>query len=87
MNVYSNKEVLADALDAEKAVTGLYNTMANECKCPNLRNTLLDILGKEHDIQYEVFNTMHNAGFYPTPAAEQQKVEQAKQTFAPNVKG
>lgn len=84
MNVYSKKEILADALSAEKATTGVYNTMANECKCPELKNTLLNILGQEHNIQFDVFNTMQSEGFYPTPEAQQQKIDEAKQTYAAN---
>ncbi len=86
MDIYSKKEILQDALEAEKSVTGLYNTMANECACPELKNTLLNILGKEHDIQFEVFNTMQSAGLYQIPQAEQQKINEAKQKFASNVK-
>lgn len=86
MEVYSKKEILHDSLEAEKSITGLYNTMANECVCPELKNTLLNILGKEHDIQFEVFNTLHSAGLYPTPPAQQQKIDEAKQKFASNVR-
>lgn len=34
-----------------------------------------------HTIQVDVFNAMHARGFYPTPPAEQQKFDQAKQKF------
>ena len=43
---------------------------------------MLDILEEEHDIQQDVFNMMHSKGYYPTPAAEQQKVDQLKQQYA-----
>lgn len=85
MNVYSKKEILTDALTAEKSVTGVYNTFANECACPELKQTLLNILGEEHDIQFDVFNSMQTEGFYPTTPAEQQKIDKAKQTFGANV--
>ena len=49
---YSEKEVLADALTAEKTATDHYNTFANECVHENVRNAILDCLDKEHD---EVF--------------------------------
>ena len=29
--IYTDKEILTDALSAEKAATGNYNTFANEC--------------------------------------------------------
>ena len=42
---------------------------------------ILDCLEKEHDIQQEVFNMMHDRGFYPTPSADTQKMEEAKQKY------
>ncbi|MGL4738301.1 MAG: spore coat protein [Cellulosilyticaceae bacterium] len=79
---FGEKEILTDALDSEKSATCLYNTFANECVHPDLRDTLLNILDQEHDIQFDVFNAMHARGYYPTPAAEQQKIAEAKQMHA-----
>ena len=79
--IYEEKEVLQDALDTQKAATGLYNTGANECVNSDLRDTMMDLLEKEHNIQFEVFNIMHEKGYYPTPEAENTKVQQAKQKF------
>lgn len=79
---YTDKEVLGDGLDAQKGATNLFNMMANECVHDDLRNTLLDILSEEHSMQVDVFNMMHEKGLYPTPAAEIQKIEEAKQKFA-----
>ena len=76
---YSEKEMFADALTAEKSATTLYNTFSNECVHANVRNAILDCLEKEHNIQNEVFNMMHDRGYYPTPSAEMQKVDEAKQ--------
>lgn len=82
MNNYGDKELLTDALDAQKSETTLYNTFANECLHSDLRSTFLNILQEEHDIQFDVFNIMHDSGFYPTPSAEQTKVDEARQTHA-----
>lgn len=79
--VYSEKEVLADALTAEKTATTLYNTFSNECVHESVRNAILDCLEKEHDIQQEVFTMMHDRGLYHTPSADTQKVEEAKQKY------
>ena len=57
--VYTEKEILGDALNSEKNATTLYNLGANECVHDNLRETMLDLLAKEHDIQVDVFNQMH----------------------------
>lgn len=80
--LYSEKEVLADALAAEKATTEHYNLWANECVHQEVRNAILDCLDKEQEIQQDVFHMMHSKGFYPTPAAQTQKVEEAKQKFS-----
>ena len=79
---YSEKEVLADAQNAKKTATTLYNTFSNECVHDNVRNAIMDCLEKEHKIQNEVFEMMHQRGYYPTPSAETQKVDEAKQKFA-----
>ena len=80
--IYSEKEILGDALTAEKTSTCNYNTYSNECVHENVRNVMLKILEQEHEIQDDVFKIMHDKGLYPTPEAESKKVEQAKQKFA-----
>lgn len=81
-NIYTDKEILCDALTAEKTATNNYNTFANECVHDNVRNAILHCLEEEHVIQEDVFNTMHARGYYPTPSAEDKKVDEAKQKFA-----
>ena len=56
--IYTDKEILTDALSAEKAATGNYNTFANECVHDNVRNAILHCLEQEHSIQVDVFNMM-----------------------------
>lgn len=79
---YGDKEMLNDALVTEKALTADYNSYSNECANSNVRNTLLQILNEEHEIQADVFNEMHTRGFYPTMSAEEQMISQAKQKFS-----
>lgn len=83
---YTEKEILGDALTSQKTCTNHYNLYSNECVHNDLRNTMLDLLSKEHDIQNDVFNMMHDRGFYPTPAADAKKVEEAKTKYACSVK-
>lgn len=80
-SIYSEKEVLTDALNTEKNTTNLYNLSANECVHDGLRSTIMDLLKKEHEIQVDVFNQMHTMGYYPTPVAEEKKIMEAKQKF------
>ena len=84
--IYTEKEILGDALAAQKASTGHFNMSANECVHEDVRQTMLHILKQEHEIQQDVFVMMHKQGYYPTPEAEDNKVEQVKQTYKQSVK-
>lgn len=86
VEVYTDKEILGDALTTEKAATDHYNTFANGCVHDNVRRAILHCLEQEHSIQQDVFCMMQEKGYYPTPAAQEQKVEQAKQKYAQTVK-
>lgn len=83
----SEKEILADALNSEKAATNNYNSFSNECVHENVRHAMLQCLSQEHDIQQDLFEMMHAKGYYPTPAADEKKVQNAIQTFSQCAKG
>lgn len=84
--IYTEKEILGDALSAQKATTALFNTAATECVHKDVRQTMMQILNEEHEIQHNVFDLMHTKGIYPTPAAEDQKVEKTRQQYSQCVK-
>lgn len=78
---FSEKEILRDGLETAKHSTDHYNTFSNECAHENVRNSMLHILAEEHDIQDEVFHLTSAKGYYPTPAAEEKKIMEAKQKY------
>lgn len=80
-DIYTEKDILGDALASQKAATGQFNMAANECVHEDVRKTMLHILSEEHEIQQDVFEMMHSEGYYPTPMAESKKVEQLKQQY------
>ena len=84
--IYTEKEIYGDALSAQKACTNQFNMAANECTHEDVRQTMMKILNQEHEIQKNVFDNMHAAGYYPTPAAEEKKVQDAKQKFCQSAK-
>ena len=84
--IYTEKEIYGDALTAQKGCTNQYNLAANECSHEDIRQTMMKILNQEHEIQKSVFDSMHAAGFYPTPAAEEKKVQETKQKFSQSAK-
>lgn len=86
MQIFTDKEILGDGLSTQKCTTDKFNMAANECAHPQLRRTMMQILEQEHNIQFDVFNIMHQKGFYQTPPAEDKKVQEAKQKFAASAK-
>ena len=78
---YTEKEILGDALAAAKFSTDNYNTFSNECAHEHVRAAMMRILNEEHDIQNEVFHMMSAKGYYPTPAAEEKKITEARQKY------
>lgn len=79
---FSDKDILTDVLSSQKFATSGYNAFANECATPALRCDFVNILTEEHQIQSEVFTEMQSRGWYPTEAADQNKVNQAKQKYS-----
>ncbi len=84
--IYTEKDILGDALTAQKTSTNNYNTYSNECVHEGVRDIMLDLLGKEHDIQNDVFKMMHERGMYPTPDADSKKVQETKDKYACGIK-
>lgn len=76
-----DKEIMNDLLASEKAMTGSYDLLTNECATAQVRNEFLNILNEEHQIQADVFDEMKKRGWYPTPAAQQKMVDEARQKF------
>ena len=83
---FTEKEILSDALSSTKAATNHYNTFSNECVHENVRHAMLHCLEQEHDIQQDLFEMMHAKGYYPTPAADEKKIQNAIQTFSQSAK-
>jgi Coat F domain. len=75
------RELFDDVLTSQKHMTDTYNTFTNECVTPNVRSEFMRILTEEHQIQSDVFDEMQKRGWYQTPQADMQKVQQAKQKF------
>ena len=78
---FNDQAILDDALISQKFLTDDYNEFACECANVQLRNEFMNILNEEHQIQADVFDEMKKRGWYPTPQAQQQKIQQAKHKF------
>ena len=74
-------EIMNDSLASQKMISSSYDTFANECATPNLREEFLNILKDEHQIQAEIFTEMQKRGWYQLKPADQQQINQTKQKF------
>jgi len=74
-------DIAADMLASQKATTAEFNMFALECSSPQLKRDVLNIYSEEQGLQTNVFNTMHERGWYPTCPAEQQKINDARTKF------
>lgn len=77
----NEKEMMGDILVSQKQITDTYNSFANECSAPTVRDEFLNILNEEHQMQSEIFCEMQKRGWYPTQAADQQQISQVKMKF------
>ena len=80
-NAFDDQDMLTHALASEKFAADGYNSFSSEAATPQVRQSFLSLLSEEHDIQNTVFLEMNRRGWYPTPAAEQKKIEEAKQKY------
>ena len=76
------KDILEDMLTSQKQITSNYNLFAGECEHTNLRDTFLGILADEHGIQTELFDELHNRGWYAVQAADTARINAVRQKFA-----
>ncbi len=74
----NEQELMHDLLASEKQVISAYSTGITEASCTNLRDTLVNNFKNAQDIQYKIFDTMRQKGWYPTKDAPSSDVQQLK---------
>ncbi|OAA91838.1 spore coat protein [Clostridium ljungdahlii] len=74
----NEQELMHDLLASEKQVISAYSTGITETSCTNLRSTLVNNFKNAQDIQYKIFDTMRQKGWYPTKDAPESDVQQLK---------
>jgi len=78
MTQQDDKNLLLDCLKDQKFLAGNYATMATEVACNHLLQDTMKVCQDEININYDIFNLMHQKGWYPLAAAEQKKIQQAQ---------
>lgn len=78
---FTEQELMNDLLTSEKQITSAYNTGITETSCQNLRQHLTKCLTDSQEIQYQLFNSMKQRGWYQTKPAASQDVQSAKTKY------
>ncbi len=73
-----DKDMMHDLLNSEKYIISGYSTGMTETSCENLKKTLMENYQKVQTLQYNLFNTMNQKGWYPTKDADSKEVQQVK---------
>ena len=84
-SVFTEEQRMLDLLSSQKYVAGMYNSFCCEASTGAVRSCLFSILQDEHRIGEEIFSEMNVRGWYPTPKAEDRKLESAKSKFGQSV--
>ncbi|HBR02239.1 MAG TPA: spore coat protein [Ruminiclostridium sp.] len=79
--VFTEQEIMNDALSSEKQVINAYGTFIAESTCENLRSELAKIINDKQQIQYQIFDAMRQKGWYNTKNANMNDVQTAMQKY------
>ena len=79
--VFTEQEIINDALSSEKQIITAYGTYLAESTCENLRSELTKIINDKQQIQLQLFNTMQQKGWYNVKNANLNDVQNATQKF------
>lgn len=79
--VLTEKDVTADCLRSEILLLQSYNSACIESVNQNVFSSIKNILNEEHDIHYEIFNTMKQKGWYPVSQANPQDINNTRNMF------
>ncbi|NLX64428.1 MAG: spore coat protein [Clostridiaceae bacterium] len=77
----TEQEMMNDALSSEKQIISAYGTFLAESTCENLRQEMAKIINDKQQIQYEIFDTMKQKGWYNVKNANLSDVQTATQKY------
>lgn len=79
--VFTEQEIMNDALSSEKQVINTYGTYLAESTCENLRSEFTKIINDKQQIQFQMFDAMKQKGWYNVKNANMNDVQTATQKF------
>ncbi len=75
----NEQELMTDALNTEKLSITSYGSYLTEATCQELRQQINQILAENQQIQYEIYDTMKQRGWYQTKNVQLNEVNQTVQ--------
>lgn len=78
----NDRDFLNDVLAMEKYLANSYNTAVNEASTEQLYRLQLNHLNAVHQAGRDLYNLMHQKGWYKIEAADSQKIDQKATQFA-----
>lgn len=77
----TEQEIMNDVLSSEKQIISAYGTFLAESTCENLRSEMAKIINDKQQIQFEIFDTMKQKGWYNVKNANLNDVQTASQKY------
>ncbi|NLY17551.1 MAG: spore coat protein [Clostridiaceae bacterium] len=75
----SEQDMMTDALNTEKLSITSYGSYLAEATCPQLRQEIKQIIAENQQVQYEIYDTMRQRGWYQSKSAEMNELQQTVQ--------
>lgn len=75
----NEQDLMTDALNTEKQSITSYGSYLAEATCQELRQQINQILAENQQVQYEIYDTMKQRGWYQTKNAQLNEVNQTVQ--------
>lgn len=76
---FNDQDMMTDALNTEKLSITSYGTYLTEATCQQLRNEINQIIEDNQQVQYEIYDTMKQRGWYQSKDASMDELQQAVQ--------
>jgi spore coat protein CotF len=78
----TDRDFINDILATEKYLSNSYNTAVHEASIPQLYQIQLKHLNNTHQAAWDLYQIMHQKGWYQVEPAENQKISQKATQFA-----
>jgi spore coat protein F len=75
------KDVLGSALSSQKHISHAYHAACEHVDDPHLLRELCSLMEEEQELRLQVYQAMHQRGWYNPKTISNQQLQQAKQQF------